>query len=65
MYYFPCKDWPYKNKSIFPCKNCSKRRFGCHDSCDKYQEAKMKHKQEQERKRLDDYMFSRYLNTLR
>lgn len=65
MYYFPCKDSINKNTSIFPCKNCSKRKFACHDSCDKYQEAKEKHRQAREKKRLDDYMFSIYLNSIR
>lgn len=65
MYYFPCKDWPYRNKSNFPCKNCNERKLACHDSCDKYQEAKEKHRQEQKRKELDNHIFSIYLNSLR
>lgn len=35
------KRWePYSSRDKFPCRNCTERKLGCHDSCERYQAAK-------------------------
>lgn len=30
----------FTSRDKFPCKNCEERKPGCHDHCERYQEAK-------------------------
>ena len=42
-----------------PCKNCQSRKFGCHSSCDKYKDFKMKMDKLNKARQLANDEFSR------
>lgn len=44
---------------MFPCKNCSERTCDCHGTCEKYDEAKKRHKELIEKYRRDDEAYIR------
>ena len=44
------------NVPNFPCRGCTNRKSGCHDTCESYQKVKDEYEEFKHKKRVDDVL---------